>query len=117
MKRYGLFYLRGHDGEMEENEGGEWVKYEDAAERVAALEQNYAVLRSHYHAAAELHAAAMVEVTRERDTALAALGELQAAAAAAAELMAAADALLKEPDHHRAVCVLADALRNKGRGS
>lgn len=98
MKRYGLFYLRGHDGEMEEADEGEWVKYKD----VAALENQVAEIQRIAH-----------ESLRERDTALAALGQVQAAAA---DMLAAADALLKERDHYRAVCVLADALRNKERG-
>lgn len=54
--------------------------------------------------------AQLEKVTQQRDTALAALGQVQAAAA---ELMAAADALLRERDNYRAACAAAAALGDK----
>lgn len=57
----------------------------------------------------------LAQAREQRDTALAALGEVQAAAA---ELMAAAaDALLRERDNYRAACAAAAALCKKENGS
>lgn len=56
----------------------------------------------------------LAEVTQQRDTALATLAEVQAAAV---DMMSAADSLLREREQYRAACALADALRKKGRGS
>lgn len=120
MKRYGLFYLHGHDGEMEENEGGEWVKYEDVAELQRQLDEannrlNELNARVHqWHDTGLKAAQEGAQARQQRDTALAALGQVQAGAA---ELMAAADALLRERDNYRAACQAAAALGDRGIGS
>ena len=90
----------------------------DEAQRLAELrdESNKALCKLVEEARGYLadHRRQLAEVTQQRDTALATLGQVQAAAT---EVMAAADALLRERDGYRAACALADALRNKERGS
>ena len=91
MKRYDLSVSRGMI-EQDEDEYGDWVRYDDHKDREQMLQTNYDNLNVHYHAAARMHAENVQK------------------------LQSQLEAMTKERDHYKRLVELSDALRNAERG-
>jgi molecular chaperone GrpE (heat shock protein) len=54
LERYSIFYCRGHDGEMDTDETGDWVRFEDAQALQKQLDEKQHQLAESHRTADEL---------------------------------------------------------------